>query len=375
MATRGLHDFDVAVFGNNETEIALNSPYSLVKALLVPGVLSSQYAWTFYDTNWLTVVLLTIKFVQADVIFWGRTISLFLHSGQSNLHTLKTMLTNWLGVVLASVLFRFVIFPYCVPAKFCDWGFCVFLVFSPVLGMFRMTRLVRGLCQRARVGLADRTRVDPRKRAAVIAAVSEPDAAFFSHEPVRSAYPRLGAEIGEGGFGNVIEGTDGAGQPVAIKRYLFKFSLQEANLADAIWRDLFQGPGSCSLPAELWNRVESAVGAVFTDAAETRLARMHATVMQEIRGLKACSLMGHPGLLKLRSAHKENGDIVVVTPLVGLPWATINRPNQPRRPSDIMVGQPIQMKIRALTHLCEALATLHEHGVVHRDIRYACTCS
>lgn len=58
-------------------EAALKSPFSWPKALFAPGVLASQYAWHFFDTNPLVTVACVTSFLFSDFMYWAMLSSLF----------------------------------------------------------------------------------------------------------------------------------------------------------------------------------------------------------------------------------------------------------------------------------------------------------
>lgn len=74
---RYFHNATLDNFMFAHDEAALKSPFTWPKALIAPGVLASQYAWHFFDTNPLVTVACVTSFLFSDFMYWVGLSSLF----------------------------------------------------------------------------------------------------------------------------------------------------------------------------------------------------------------------------------------------------------------------------------------------------------
>jgi serine/threonine protein kinase/Ca2+-binding EF-hand superfamily protein len=340
MAKDSASNFDVAVFGADEA--AAKSPWHPLKALLTPGLMAAQYVQHFHDTNPYVAASLIATFVMSDLrwatnIYFGASVSVL---AALTTYLLSTVMYLAFGSVLHLLLFV-------TPSFLVDWVFYAILVCNPFFAAYRLymtlTQLRLALAAGGRWGI-----VDAAKRGDIVDAVTVADAALLTPGFFSERYTIV-SHINDGGFGVVSRGVNKASQEgVAIKR----FKVQEPEKVGSIVQRLVgqlraADPGAARSASQ-------AVRAMLKLANDT--AKINA--MHEVRGLLAARMVGSPNLLSLRTAHKEDeATVVIVTQLVGPPWVSA------------MSGASVAEKLKTAQRALLAIAALHEHGIVHRDIK------
>jgi len=209
--------------------------------------------------------------------------------------------------------------------------------------------------------------VDPVKAMLINEVIKLSDEAV-STMPDEAAFDKQFSQIDSRGtlpsqMGSVFTGKHkSSGVAVSIKRYSGEVSGLEASLAAQIMFDSYDCVDySKTTKAGLETHVLQEFAKSNQKASDINQQARHL-----IQALEAAGAIDNENILKLsgkfvKNKKLENGrsfsEYIIVTPHVGKTWS-----------EGSFDGQSRQVKVAALKSVCEALAALHEHGIVHRAI-------
>ncbi len=252
----GHHDFDVAIFGVDEVDA--KSPYSFVKAILAPGFICAQYAYSFRDTNKVVARLLGAAFIFADIALWARLLQIIVFGfidtkldtpadtpanvRRSRLGALLILIEEWAIVLVLTAAFRIVIFPF-VPWRLTDWCFRLYLVCVPFWTGFRAFSSWRVTLRLIR--LRSQKVVEFDKVMAVIELVKSAELSVKTFENFDEKYSNI-QYVGElpSKMGIVCNATTTTKTLVSIKCYSGQTNQAqtEAKIAAEIMHDAYDAP-------------------------------------------------------------------------------------------------------------------------------------